>query len=386
MPYMKVKTMLTSKRKLITFSRNLFGWKTNRKIVVFPIDDFGNIRIASKRARDNMQKAGLKVNATRFDLYDSLEKAEDLEALFETLASVKDKNGNHAVFTALTNVANPDFERIKADNYLQYFYELLPETFNKLPGYNGTWDLWCEGIEKRLIFPQFHGREHLNLKFFMTSLQAGNHQAITAFNNRSFAAITDKLFPGIGYTEAFSFNDFSENEHFKTIIEDGLNAFEKVFGFRAAHFAAPGAREHSVLEEKMKECGIRFIDNDFIKKEHQGNSKYKRSIHYTGQKNKINQRYIVRNCLFEPIQLPNAQEIDWVNYCLAQIDIAFKLKKPANISGHRVNYVGGIEPAVREKGLKALKRLLAEIIKRWPDAEFMTTVELGELIEKSTEK
>ncbi|MDW7761965.1 MAG: hypothetical protein SCM96_15160 [Acidobacteriota bacterium] len=374
---------MTPKRKILLSLKNLFGFKTQKKIVVFSTDDYGNVRIADRNARENMRKAGLNVEATRFDLYDSLEKRDDLAALYETLTSVKDKNGNHAVFTAMTSVANPDYERIKADHFQQYHYELIPETFAKLPGYEGTWDLWKEGIEKRLIRPQFHGREHLNLKFFMRSLQTGNHQAMTAFNNRSFGAITDRIFPGIGYTEAFSFNEFRENDAFKDIIVDGLNAFEKVFGFRARHFAAPGAREHRTLEPTMKECGIKYIDNDFLKAEHQGNGKIKRSVNYTGKTNKQGQIYIVRNCLFEPVQLPNVPEIDWVSYALSQIEIAFKWNKPANISGHRVNYIGNIEPAVREKGLAALKRLLKEIVRKWPDIEFMTTVELGELIESS---
>jgi len=375
---------LTLKRKVSLHLKNNFGWSTKRKIVVFEIDDFGNIRIAGKAARDAMQNAGLNIKATRFDYYDCLENKDDLTALFETLHSVKDIHGNHAVFTAMTNVANPNFERIKSESFQKYHYELLPDTLNKLPGYEGTWDLWKQGIESRVIYPQFHGREHLNLKFFMSSLQSGNKQALKAFENRSFGAITDNILPGIGYTEAFSFNHFTENESFKNIIIDGLNAFEKVFEYRATHFAAPGAREHRTLGKTMFDAGIKYIDNDFLKKEHQGDGVFKYSIHFNGQKNYFNQTYIVRNCLFEPIQLPDVQDIDWVGYCLSQIDIAFKHKKPAIISGHRVNYSGGIEPGVRDKGLKNLHNLLKKIIDRWPDVEFLTTVELGKLM--SSEK
>ena len=382
---MKIEKMriLKPQRKMFLYLKNCIGWRTNRRVVTFTTDDYGNVRMANREARETMRKAGMNVEFTRFDYYDALEDKEDLQQLYETLSSVKDKNGKHPVFTAMSASANPDFERIKKENFERYHYELLPDTYNKLKGYEGTWELWKEGMEKNLIFPQFHGREHLNLKFFMEALRRGNFQAQTAFNNRSFAAITDKLYPGIGYTSAFAFTDFNENEYFKEIIRDGLNAFEKVFGFRAKHFAAPGARENRVLEKTMFENGIKFIDKDFITPEPLGNNKFKRVMHYTGQKNKNHQIYMVRNCVFEPVQLPSLPKIDWVKYCLDQIDIAFRLKRPVNISGHRVNYSGHIDPSVREFGLSQLRILLREIVKKWPDVEFMTTVELGELIECS---
>ena len=61
-------------------------------------------------------------------------------------------------------------------NYSRYYYELLPETFKKLSArtpsvYEGTWNLWEEGIANGLIIPQFHGREHLNVKVFQEKLK-----------------------------------------------------------------------------------------------------------------------------------------------------------------------------------------------------------------------
>ena len=88
---------------------------------------------------------------------------------------------------------------------------------------------------------------------------------------------------------------------------------------------------------------------------------------------------MVRNVVFEPTE---DRGIDWIGYTLKQIEIAFRLKRPAIISSHRVNFCGHIDPANREKGLNALKNLLQEIVKKWPDVEFMAADELGELIKK----
>ncbi|MDR3668328.1 MAG: hypothetical protein P4L35_15910 [Ignavibacteriaceae bacterium] len=362
--------------------KNIFGWRTKRKIVVFSIDDYGNVRIASKTARDSMQKAGLNVTKNRFDQFDALEDADDLTGLYDTLISVKDKNGNNPVFTAFTVPANIDFEKMHDTHYTDYYYELLPDTYNKLTGYNNVFDLWKDGIHKKLIYPQFHGREHLNIKVLMEGLHEFDKEIIVSLNNMSLGAISKKKYSTISYNAAFDFNDFSENKYLMEIIKDGLKVFEKVFGFRANNFNAPGACSHHCLEQTLKDGGIQYIDTPIIKNEHQGNGKFKKIYNALGKKNEYDQIYLIRNCVFEP---GADRSRDWVDYCLKQIETSFRWNKPANISSHRVNFSGHIEPANREKGLNILGRLLKEIIKKWPDVEFMTSNELGDLIASTSE-
>jgi hypothetical protein len=67
---------------------------------------------------------------------------------------------------------------------------------------------------------------------------------------------------------------------------------------------------------------------------------------------------------------------------MAQIETAFKWNHPAVISSHRVNYCGNIDIRNRDKGIDALKKLLYEIKKRWPNVEFLNTVELMDLVER----
>ena len=58
-----------------------FGYKTNRKIVVFESDDWGSIRMPSKLAYSNLLNKGIDVDKSYlYDTLDSLEKKEDLEA------------------------------------------------------------------------------------------------------------------------------------------------------------------------------------------------------------------------------------------------------------------------------------------------------------------
>ena len=357
--------------------KNIPGWTTNRKIVVFSVDDYGNVRLASREAREELDKAGLKVR-NRFDAFDSLENREDLLQLYDVLSSVKDKNGKNAVFSPFAVPANIDFELIELEKYDTYVYELLPETFSKLgSAYKGVWNIWKEGIERNLLVPQFHGREHLNIKVFEEKLKHKDFEVLTALKNRSYTSISNSGYPTINITAAFDFWEFSENEKLSEIIIDGLNAYENIFGYRARHFNPPGGREHSILHQTLFNNGIDFIDSMRFHKEHQGLNQYKRHFNYTGKMNEFGQFLMVKNCVFEPT---DNWGLDWVAFTVKQIETSFRWHKPANISSHRVNFSGNISPSNRNIGLESLKELLREIVKKWPDVEFMSSVELMDLI------
>ncbi len=371
------------KENIFQNAKNIYGWKTNRKIVVISVDDYGNVRLDSKKARANMDKAGAKTKS-RFDALDTLENTEDLEMLFEALSSVSDKNGNHAVFTPFAMSCNINFEAMAEDNYREYIPEMLPETYMKREAYDphaykGTWALWQEGIAKGLMVPQFHGREHFNLKVFREKLAKKDESVLLALKNRSYTSISDSGYPTISVAAAFEFWDFKENEAFREIILDGLNAFEKVYGYRSDYFNPPGGREHPVIHQYLKEGGIKYMDTGLIKMEHQGHGKYKRTYNYTGKKNPLGQIYQVRNVVFEP---GGERNIDWVNYSMMQIEAAFRWNRPAVISSHRVNFCGHIDPANRETGITGLKTLLQKIVRKWPDVEFMSANQLLDIVSK----
>lgn len=369
------------KQSILNNLKNIWSWKTNRKIVVFSVDDYGNVRLDSRAAREKMDMAGLKV-LSRFDVYDTLETREDLEILFETLSSVSDSNGRHAVFTPFTVPCNINFERMAEENYKTYRYELLPATYEKLAArdvkaYEGAWGLWKEGVANGLMAPQFHGREHLNLKIFEEKLAARDHEIMTCLKNRSYTSISESGYATIGYTSAFDFWKFEENKRFTNIIKEGLDAFEQVFGYRAKHLTPPGGREHRVIHQCLRDAGIKYIDTPLIKHEHQGMGKYKKSINYTGRKNYLGMTYGVRNVVFEPT---HARGFDWINYSLRQIASAFRWRRPAIVSSHRINFCGHISPENRKQGIEALRKLLKEIVTRWPDVEFQSSGELMDMI------
>lgn len=378
------------KQNLILNAKNVIGWRSKRKILVLSVDDYGNVRLDSKRARNNLDEAGIGVVSpfNSFDTLDTLENRPDLEALYEVLISVTDQNGRHAVFTPFAVPCNINFEKMAGAGYEEFYYELLPDTYEKLASsqpdrYDGAWALWKEGIEKELMVPQFHGREHLNLKVFNEQLHRKENALMAALKNRSYARIPSDDYPTISPSAAFEFWDFNEQKVFHSIIEEGLKAFEQVFGYRSVHFNPPGGREHPAIHKTLKENGIKYLDTPLIKKEHQGKGKYKTTFNYTGKQNNLGQTFLVRNVVFEPT---HPRRSDWVDYTMKQIEAAFRWNRPAIISSHRVNFCGHIDPENRAKGLGALKELLQGIVERWPEVEFMAANELGDLIKKDLEQ
>lgn len=379
--------VLSSIKNAVTNNgKNLLGWKTKRKIVVFSVDDYGNVRIDSPRAREKLNEAGLPAK-NRFDAYDTLETHVDLELLFEALCFVTDKNGRHPIFTTYAMPCNIDFEKMEETGFQKYYYEILPRTFQKKAdadpqNYAGTWELWKQGLAEKILVPQFHGREHLNVNVFEEKLGKQDPELLMQLKNRSFTCITNTGYKTVSALASFDFWGIEENGRFKDIITDGLNKFEAVFGYRAKNFTPPGYRAHPVLYNTLKKNGIHFVDTAFIANQHQGKGRYKKQLNYTGKiENGLCK--MVRNVVFEP---NSNSSVDWASYAMKQVEAAFRWNRPAVISSHRVNFCGHIDPQNRAAGLGALKNLLKKITRRWPDIEFMSADELGKLVKSEKER
>ena len=372
---------MSFKAKLTRNLSNLPGWRTNRKIVVIESDDWGSIRMPSKDAFEGLVNSGVDIvsgDNLRFNSYDSLASENDLIGLFEVLASVKDKNENSAIMTPICIMANPDFEKIKLSAFQEYFYEPFTETLNRFPDCKNSYTLWNEGVRKHLFVPEFHGREHLNVQVWMKALREKDRDTCLAFECGCWG-FNNKHPNSISYQAAFDLENSDEIELQKVILSDGLKLFENMMGYKASYFVPPNGPLSSKLLSTVAKYGVKYVFSPKIQYEPLGNGHTKKVLHWLGQKNKFGQRYITRNCFFEP----SDKRKDWVDSCLSDIDIAFKWHKPAVISSHRVNYIGSLDPSNRSHGLNQLEKLIQKIVRKWSEVEFMTSVELGNLLSKS---
>jgi hypothetical protein len=135
------------------------------------------------------------------------------------------------------------------------------------------------------------------------------------------------------------------------------------------------------MEQVMFDAGVRYLQGSTVQRSPEiGKDGNKVIRHYTGQTNEHGQTYLVRNGRFEPTADPAK---DWVGSCLNDINTAFRWRKPAIIESHRVNYIGFINPDNRNRNLKHLNELLTAVLKKWPDVEFMSSDQLGKVIEET---
>lgn len=370
-----MRAILNLKKNFVKNISNILGWSTNRKLVVFLVDDWGSIRIPNVLARRNLIKAGINCESNRFNKYDTLANAEDLSQLFNILSSHKDYRGVSPSFTALSIVANPDFDKIKQSGFKEYFYEPFTKTLDRYYSNENVFKLWEQGIEAGIFNPQFHGREHLNVELWLNGLIKNDHNLHIAFNNKSIGVpmSASSKYRG-GYMAAFDFEYKKNYDELKKICNDGLDLFHRIFNYRALLFTSSSLLHPQRLESYLAEIGIEFVDRAKISNEPIGGGLYRKKFYRIGQANSYGQYYITRNCVFEPNQY---QDISAVNQALCDIDISFRWRKPAIISSHRVNYVGGIDEANRAHGLKSLEYLLVKIKNKWPDVEFFKFAELA---------
>lgn len=365
---------------------NIPGWRTKRHLVVFESDDWGSVRTPSKEVYDELIRRGIRMDRDSYCKYDNLATKEDLANLFEVLSSVKDKNGNPAIFTANAVVANPVFDKIKESDFSAYFYEPFTDTLKRDALHGDAFEMWRQGMDAGLFHPQCHGREHLNVKKWLGVLRQGESVTRTAFDLGTFG-LTANVDASIKeyYMGAFNSGLDEDIESYNEILTDGLDMFEKIFGFRSKSFIATTYEWSPKIEPCLFKNGARYIQGTIAQKIPLDDDTTVKIVRrgFQGTKTKSGLIRLFRNCFFEPSTKP---DFDFVDDCLNRIRIAFKWGKAANICSHRVNYIGSIHKENTDRNLPELKRLLKEIVKRWPDVEFVTSDQLGEIIEKSGRK
>ena len=361
--------------------KNCISSKTKRHIVAFFVDDYGSVRTKDINAYERLKQMGVPMDTNRYSRFDTLSSTEDLEMLFDVLTSVKDKNGRHACMTPFANIANPDFSKIKESGFSNYYRESFVDTLSHYGSkYDGVLELWKQGIAANIFRPEYHGTEHINIPLFMYYLQSGHQSSRMAFDNECVGVPSLPCEqPAAGVVINSYYKDESKIEILKESIIYGIALFNDILGYQPTQFT-PGASLYSEsIEQTLFDNGIICINTDHFKKVLIRRHKVP-VLRYTGQKINNSGKFLVRNCTFEPYNSDCSKNDSVVANCLAQVNAAFLMKTPAIISSHRVNFVGELESHHRDESFGQLRLLLSEIVKKWPDVEFLNGTELCDII------
>lgn len=351
--------------------RNSRGRKLKNKYLVIESDDWGSIRQPSIEAWRYQLKNIPETERDPFFYYDALEMNQDMERLFEVLVKYRDCQGNHPIITCDYAVANPDFEKIRKSNFEEYAYEPFTITASAYDGSDNLLQLIREGTSEGIWRPQLHCREHVQISRWMEALRLGDPLIRWAFDNRMIST-ADVVVPEnhYAYMDAFNYR-VTDTAIIQTIVEDAVELFASLFGYKSETFVASCYVWNDALEEILSGLGIRWMQGSWyqwIPSETEP-GRFIRKKHYNGTNSRY-QQYLVRNCIFEHSLFGDDQ---CVATCLKQIESAFRWNQPAILSSHRVNYMGRLVTANGENGTRLLDELLKEIISRWPGVIFISS-------------
>lgn len=349
---------------------NLRGWKLKEKYLVIESDDWGSVRIRDKQAYKELNAQGLNLQRSRFTRLDSLERPDDLTALYEVLNSVKDSENKSARFTPNYLVANPDFRRIKESNFQEYFSLSLEESYRDYGFSEENRKILQEGLNEGFFRPQYHGKEHLHpYRWLQTAQNCELERTAAAHFSLPGLDFKDTSCNYTRYGAAFDYNNEEERDFINANAVEGLRLFESYFGYKAVSFAPSQSimddellmhlKQHGII---LNKAGFRYLpkglkDSKVAKQEYWG---------FSEQTNMLTSR---SNANFEPSASPKS---DWIKQCMDEIEVAFFFSKPAVISSHRVNYIGALDEHNRRDNLKLLKQLLQQVLKKYPDVIFCT--------------
>lgn len=360
---------------------NLHGVSVDKKYLVIESDDWGAVRTPSKDAYMYLKAKGLNMDNDPYCKFDSLESKKDVDDLLTLLFSFKNRNGCSPIFTANTIVANPNFKKIEDSDFANYYFERFTDTIIKRDGHNEVISSMEKGIEEKLWRPQFHGREHLYVKKWMNDLRDSNKLSTKEAFKVGCYGITTDVCNSVknNYMGSLNSSHFNDISYFNSSLVEGLSIFEKIFNFKSESFIPTTYTWHPSIEKILFDNGVKFLqglrhqrypiddDDDF---------KFKKN-NYLGTFSSSGLMYLTRNVFLEPTLNPNC---DWVSDSLQRISVAFKMKKPAIISSHRLNYIGSLDPSNQARGLSTLSDLLKKVLKEYPDVEFVSSDELGNII------
>ena len=359
-------------KKIIKKYLDYRGWSTNRKLVLFEVDDYG----WSNYFDEDKIKYPDDLGIPPFVQYDRIATSDDLDRLYNVLCSVKDKNGQSAVFSPMTVTGNPDYRKIKDSDFTEYFSEPFTETFERNYG-SKLLDKWNEGINAGVFMPEYHGREHLHVSSWLNALSAPNSKTRKAFDAGvyTFADDGEKVL-NRKFGAAYSFAHKSEIPFLKESLKEGVDFYRDALKHTPSSFTPPAGGYSYDYDSLLTGLGLKAVSLGKATQITSRSGSNKRKFHYLGQQSKSKMSYIPRNCLFEP----HSKKSDAVNRCMRDIESAFDRKKPAIISSHRINFVND-DSGYNGNGLLKLEKLLSKTIEKFPDVEFISTRALIKIME-----
>jgi hypothetical protein len=343
------------------------GFRFSRPLVLLQSDDWARVGVRDKEGFEHLRSAGLKLGERPYDLY-SLETAEDVRAVAETLESVRDSVGQPACLEMNFVTTNVDFQASSAGKPDRVALKLLVE------GLPGSWsrpglhEAYREGIDNRVFAPALHGTTHFCQSAASDALvRDGERGELLRLLWKAETPYIHWRMPWIGYEywnpDREPAQRFLAADEQQRWIAFAAESFQRFFGHRAVSACAPGYRANDATTCAWRGQGVLIAQN--------GPGAMRSPRFDDG-----GLLHTYRSIDLEPALNPEMGG----DQCLASAERWFAAGIPFIISAHSINFHSTLAP-FRQRTLPLLRHLLCSLTKNYPDMLFINCRQLFEIIE-----
>ncbi|MCP4993972.1 MAG: hypothetical protein GY934_09335, partial [Gammaproteobacteria bacterium] len=303
--------------------------------------------------------------------------ADRLQGLLECLVQHKDSTGRNAILTADVVLAVPDTVAISNSSPPSYHRRLLDSEFPNI------YKAMKEGIRHETLVPQLHGLEHLNGAAFTACHTVQDPRVDQAFADTGWWDWETLDSPLQGH--------YVDGSHLPTtpiapetardIISMAAKTFERMFGQPSQSTVAPCYLWNYEIEQIWNEQSVSYIQTAGYRctaRDAAGKYLQDKSLIRPGDQSDAEQRYLVRNVMYEPVDGVNTPDT-----AFKEVIAAHRQALPITISTHRYNYTRGEDEF--NHSISGLDQLLTRIGKALPHLRFLSSPELGASMESPLE-
>jgi hypothetical protein len=364
--------MLNYPRKVWLRVRDLLpieGFHFDRPLVLLQSDDWGRVGLRDQEGLEQLRSAGIELGERPYDFY-TLETAEDVTGLQQTLARHRDSTGRSPCIGMNFIQANLDFGRMKAEGFRQIqllpFFDGVPQGWNR----PGLFDAYRNGMLLGVFQPSLHGNTHFCGRAVERYLaDSGERGSLLRTLWEAGTPYIHWRMPWIGYEywdPDGSGDCFLPAGQQSGLIGQAVGTFSRMFSTLPHSACAPGYRANEDTHKAWAQHGMRVAQNG-------PGTLMPPYLDRTG----LLQLY--RTVEFEPAVDPEFS----VEARLRQAEECFRRGIPAIVSVHSINFHSSVKD-FRSRTLTLLDDFLSALEVKHPDLLYLHDRDICELVHKGS--